>query len=260
MTPDSLPLVSVITPTYGRPHYHERLYQSFCHQNYPNKQLLVLDDSPEASSFFTALKDDRVGYHWTPERHTIGDKRNRLLAMADGEIIAHFDDDDFYAPQYLSVMIEVLGKDYALVKLSNWFAFAEEHQSFFYWDTAHRRPFHIVVESGGPLTSMNGATEFPSSFVEDNLWGYGFSYVYRKALYPTLSFNPQDNWGEDLQFLHKVGQAGYACQAIADTQGLVMHIVHSSNTSRMFPQYHLPLFVIKALFPESLKQHLQPHA
>ena len=255
MTTPHSPLVSVITPTYGRPHYHQRLYQSFCHQQYPNKQLLVLDDSPEASPFFTELTDDRVRYQWSSERLSIGAKRNRLLELSEGDIIAHFDDDDFYSPHYLPTMLTVLGNDNTLVKLSNWFAYAESHHSFFYWDTAH-----IVVESGGPLTSINGVTEFPPQFIDDNLWGYGFSYVYRKSLYPTIQFYPEDNWGEDLRFLHQVGQAGHMCQAIPDTQGLVMHIIHSSNTSRMFPQYHLPTFVIEALFPEALKHHLQPKA
>jgi len=39
---------------------------------------------------------------------TLGHKRNQLIQLASGEIVAHFDDDNLYAPEYLSTMVEAL--------------------------------------------------------------------------------------------------------------------------------------------------------
>lgn len=44
-----------------------------------------------------------------PKAWSLGLKRNVAIELAAGEIIAHFDDDDLYAPGYLTWMHERLG-------------------------------------------------------------------------------------------------------------------------------------------------------
>jgi hypothetical protein len=61
------PLVSHIVPTYERPERHPALYACFCDSRWPNKELLVADDSRTPSSFFGGLEDPRVRY-WTRPR------------------------------------------------------------------------------------------------------------------------------------------------------------------------------------------------
>ena len=160
-------LVSVITPTYNRPHYHKRLYECFISQTYPQKELLVLDDSQEPSPFFTHLKDPQVHYTHISKKMTIGEKRNYLLNKAQGEIIAHFDDDDFYAPSYLDFMTHNLGNTYSLVKLASWFIYDEQHQAFFYWDTTSLSSLHFIVQANRPLTTVKAQEEFDHNFEED---------------------------------------------------------------------------------------------
>ena len=41
---------------------HANLYRCFDHQNWPNKELVVLDSGSKASPFFTSLSDPRVRY------------------------------------------------------------------------------------------------------------------------------------------------------------------------------------------------------
>ena len=45
--------VSVLAPTYQREQYLPALYTLFQAQTYPDLELLVLDDSPQPSPFFT---------------------------------------------------------------------------------------------------------------------------------------------------------------------------------------------------------------
>lgn len=247
------PLISVITPTYNRSKYHERLYECFANQTYPQKELLILDDSPEPSSFFTKLKDPRVHYTHSSKRLTLGEKRNYLLDKSQGEIIAHFDDDDFYAPKYLRFMMNNLGTSYSLIKLASWFNYDKVHQTFLYWNTTVLSPLHLVIQANQPLKTLNGIEEFDDESIFGNLWGYGFSYVYRRSIYPNITFEPQDNLGEDLHFVQKIKKAELLCRAVLDTEGLALHVIQSSNTSRVFPQYILPPFIIEKFFPHLLK-------
>ncbi len=70
--------ISIITPTYGRERYLPSLYRNFAEQTYADRELLIHDDSPLPSPFFTGLHDPRVSYEHTGERATIGRKAQPL--------------------------------------------------------------------------------------------------------------------------------------------------------------------------------------
>lgn len=80
------PLVTVITPTtIDREAFNDKCERMILEQDYPNVQYL---------------------FDYDPG--TIGEKRNRLCALAAGEIIVHFDSDDWYAPDWISKSVEAL--------------------------------------------------------------------------------------------------------------------------------------------------------
>eukprot|EP00971_Amphidinium_carterae_P188143 3734445-Amphidinium_carterae.1 len=100
------------------------LYKCFQQQDYENKELIVVDTGKQPSRFFEAVvkTDSRVVYrHFNVEDSresqvakpvhtawTLGLKRNIACCLAQGAAIAHFDDDDLYAPGYLAFMWEKL--------------------------------------------------------------------------------------------------------------------------------------------------------
>ena len=107
----SLPLVSCICPTYNRPpryqHLLEEAIASFLRQDYPNKELIVLNDCPGQE-----LICDEPGVRVVnvAERFpSIGDKQNAAVGLARGELIAPWDDDDISLPWRLSLSVERLG-------------------------------------------------------------------------------------------------------------------------------------------------------
>jgi glycosyltransferase involved in cell wall biosynthesis len=74
------------------------------------------------------LDDPRVFYDHRPERRSVGMKRNVLISRARGEIIAQFDDDDFYGKGYLSGMISAMRNgDADFVKLFGFFMYSQLH-------------------------------------------------------------------------------------------------------------------------------------
>lgn len=82
------PLASCLTPTLDRQERHAGLYRVFSSQTYPNKELVVLDESAKPSRFFTELRDERVRYFHEPSKKgdvtRIGAARNRLGELARG--------------------------------------------------------------------------------------------------------------------------------------------------------------------------------
>ncbi len=103
----SAPLVSVVTPTFARSAFLPYLRRFFEWQTYPNKELVVLDDSPQSNAGIFA-GNDRIRYFHSTSRIDIGVKRNELNKLAKGDVIVCFDDDDYYAPSRLAVAAKAL--------------------------------------------------------------------------------------------------------------------------------------------------------
>lgn len=250
--------MSVICPTYNRPERHENLYNAFIHQTHPDKELLVIDDSPEESPFFSQLNDPRVIYRHLSTRSTIGHKRNLMADLANGEIIVHFDDDDYYAPTYLEKTLQLIqGAD--LVKLSKWLAWQEVGGRLWEWDTGY---------IGDKLYNVSGTGEslFFDDLSEENrrrlaqrldsmLWGYGFSYVYRKTLWEEVPFEDR-NYGEDYAFVSGAQNLCKRCIHTDQYFNLVLHTLHPKSTSIIFPQFHLDSSQAVKILGEGVKPWL----
>lgn len=93
---DGLPLVSCIMPTYNRRQFIPNAIRCFRSQDYPNKELLIVDDGTHAVSDLVP-PDPQVRYLRLPSRQAIGAKRNLACEQSSGFFIAHWDDDDWHA-------------------------------------------------------------------------------------------------------------------------------------------------------------------
>lgn len=100
-------IVSCIMPTHNRRALVPQAIRYFLRQDLTESELIVLDDGTD--SVGDLMPDDpRIRYIRLPERHTIGQKRNIGCAQAWGEIIVHWDDDDWMASWRLSHQVESL--------------------------------------------------------------------------------------------------------------------------------------------------------
>ena len=101
------PLVSCIMPTAGRPRLACQAIACFQAQDYPNKELIVIDDGDESVS--NVIPDDpRIRYSRLENKNTVGAKRNLACRQAAGEILVHWDDDDWMADWRLSYQVDAL--------------------------------------------------------------------------------------------------------------------------------------------------------
>ena len=232
--------VSIIVPTRNRSHLLPKLIENFTKQTWKNKELLILDDTPQGEQAIKQLQAKHPHLHiWhSEEPKSIGAKRNQLIKNASGELIAHFDDDDFYAPTFIEVMVsQLLRSNGNLIKLSGWFCYHQPSKTLGYWDTTRQDLAHTVFTGGESI--KNYSRRFTSQEYQSFLTGYGFSYVYQRRICEKIKF--QDiNFGEDTRFYEEVKRQNWKTTFIQDTSGICFHIIHKNNTSRCFPNHIIP--------------------
>ena len=238
--------VSVVIVTYNRERFMPAIYDCYARQTHPDTELLVLDDSDAPSPLFTQLDDPRVHYTHSPVRLSTGAKRNRLIEQSRGEWICHFDDDDYYADGYVAHMLaQAQGADF--VKLSAWFNLSITPRLLTYWDTnALEHAFYR--QSGAGVQPVTIGQLDPRQFQRSSLLGFGFSYFHKRQVALKHPFK-EVSFGGDYPMLDAFVQAGGKLRLLRDEHGLVLHQLHGSNVSHVFPQYRLPPFMLPALFP-----------
>ena len=82
---NKLPLISCVMPTYGRPNYVDEAVGMFVQQDYPAKELVILNDCP-GQVFHSDRADVRV-INYDTRFPTLGEKRNVSIEIAQGELL-----------------------------------------------------------------------------------------------------------------------------------------------------------------------------
>jgi len=110
------PFVSCLTATYGRYKFLTEAVSCFLAQDYPEKELIILNNHPVP----IVCEYSNVLVLNEPYYETLGDCRNRLIGAARGEFIRTWDDDDLYLPFAISQGVENIGDAPAWKPLYGW--------------------------------------------------------------------------------------------------------------------------------------------
>jgi glycosyltransferase involved in cell wall biosynthesis len=116
------PPVSCILVTRDRPAFFRQALRCFSVQNYPTKELIVVDDGETAVESQCAGTPDVTYIRLTSPTPT-GTKLNVGIEAARGEILQKLDDDDFYAPGFLSAAVRRLTREQREDTLVAWCCF-----------------------------------------------------------------------------------------------------------------------------------------
>jgi glycosyltransferase involved in cell wall biosynthesis len=245
------PSVSIITPTFNRHALLRAQHTNVLAQSRQDFEWLILDDGPQPCSYFAEISDPRIHYHHLAgPRMLVSAKRNWLCERSTAPVIAQFDDDDYYAPEYLVTMLARLEQSGAdITKLSAWFVYSAQLKRLGYWDTASTIGLHFTF---GPEPVLNAFfNQAPPENMKNNYAGYGFSYVFKKSMWESAPF-PHVEYASDFGFVSAAMARGCRLDHFADTLGLALHILRRDNMSKSFPQYLLPDFMLAQLFPADL--------
>lgn len=200
----SPPMVSCIMPTRNRPEYVLQSVRYFQRQNYPERELIIIDDG--APGLAEQMPDDpRIRYQHHSQQRSIGAKRNHACALASGEYIAHWDDDDWYSPDRLSAQVAPLANGRAdITALLTAEVFDLGTWSF--WRCSpdlHRR-----------------------MFIEDV---HGGTLVYRRQIWERTARYPDRSLAEDAALLRQAIRYGARLQRV-DGERLFIYLRHGSNS------------------------------
>ena len=104
------PLVSVIIPTYNRPHYLKEAIASVVQQTYTNLEIIVSDDCSVESpaAIVAAFQDSRIRLRRNPTNLGIGLNVTCAFQEAQGEYVASLNDDDIWHPEFIAKLLPSL--------------------------------------------------------------------------------------------------------------------------------------------------------
>lgn len=192
-------LVSCIMPTRNRRRFVGQAIWYFLRQDYEPRELLILDDGDDPVEDLVP-SDPRISYRRLERRLPLGAKRNLACELSAGELIAHWDDDDWIAPHRLSLQVrELLASGADACGASELLHYAP--MSGEAW--SYRHP------AGGPP------------------WLAGPTLLYRKALWREHPF-PGVNVGEDSAFVRRLPPD--RLHAVAD-RSFYVAVLHGGNTA-----------------------------
>jgi glycosyltransferase involved in cell wall biosynthesis len=107
---------SVVIPNYNRLDVMRRAVASVMAQDEPDFELIIVDDSTDATrAWLATLSDPRIKVILPERRRGVSAARNLGIAAARAPIVAFLDSDDFYLPQRLSRALEALDLEPDLV-------------------------------------------------------------------------------------------------------------------------------------------------
>ena len=195
----STPLVSCIMPTANRQQFVPLAVDYFLNQDFRDAELVIIDDGNESIAPLLP-SHRRIKYFYLPPSKTIGKKRNIACDKAQGEIIMHWDDDDWYAQDWISKQVKTVqnnpGAD--ICGLNEVYFFSPIVNKF--WKYADKN------------------TERP--------WLCGATMIYRKSFWIKHPFK-DIQVGEDYDYIWNKGAELYAH---GYTEGFYA-ILHAANTT-----------------------------
>jgi glycosyltransferase involved in cell wall biosynthesis len=112
-----MPLVSVIITTYNRRAYLTPAVESVLAQDYPDKEVIVIDDGSDDGTGDEA-RSLPVHYVWK-ENGGISSARNLGISLAQGEFIAFLDVDDLWQKAKLSVQMRLMEETGSLISYTD---------------------------------------------------------------------------------------------------------------------------------------------
>jgi glycosyltransferase involved in cell wall biosynthesis len=234
----SRPLVSCIMPTFNRPHFVAQAIRLFMRQTWEHAELLIFDDSPKGARA-EVPKHPRIKLFRLEEPTPMWAKHNLGLDAAQGEVLAHWDDDDWQSPLRLIREVEAIvleGFDICGLTFDLFLTYGDGRFWRFDPKFGPRR---------GPIGNAQIRNRLP--FMDATA-------MFRRSAIGSFRYPPL-KVGQKVGFLQDVWDAGAKLKQIKNG-GLYVYVRHDRNTwqygshrrllpvprPQYFPQLELPFY------------------
>jgi hypothetical protein len=203
------PAVSCLMPTYNRRPFVARAIRYYQHQDYPERELLVLDDGEERVADLVPADDPSIRYLRLDERATIGRKRQIACEHAAGEIMVQWDDDDWFGPSRVSRQVAPLAAGTADISgiLKGYLLDLTTFRFFGGGPPLHEGQLHAWIVAG--------------------------TLAFTRHAWRSSGGYPDTSIGEEVDLLRQVIERGGRVAAIVN-DGMYMTVRHSANSWRLY--------------------------
>ena len=230
--PFPIPKVTILTPSC-RPSFLVQCARYVARQTYPKDRLeWLIVNSSDADVSFRGVNDllllgMRVGV--LQLKGAVGALRNAGLRVATGDLVVHFDDDDWHAPDRIERQVVPFLTNPAL-------------------DLVATDDYHIGLFNESPVRAMRS-------------WSWGFetyssggSFMYRRRAWLQKSF-ANIGQGEDHVFANGIRASGSTHVRNLHDPGLFIAVRHGKNTCEFDEDVRLQGTVKEADWLRSLMGH-----
>lgn len=197
--------VSIITCT-NRPSYVKNLLQNYVRQLHPHKELIIVVNSnhtPLSPYYHLTQKLRNVRIFRRPEHETLGACLNFAVHKAKYPFIAKFDDDDYYAPYYLTEMLLTFKRTNADI--------IGKRAHFMYLRGSKMLLLRFPQDENRVITPLPGAT-----------------LVFKRAVFKRIHF-PNRSVGEDDLFCLRAKRKGYKVYSAGKYNFVAIRRKNSAN-------------------------------
>lgn len=250
------PLVSIVVPVYNAGKYLEKCLYSITEQEYPNLEIVVINDGSTDSSKDTieryALKDKRFIVH-NKENGGVSSARNKGIELANGKYITFIDADDVIHKSFVMKLVNDLIDNNADIATTNAQHYSMTDSEFL--STSYTTDDPIIEYSAHQALYLlycgtlekghNGIQIFRSSLIKDN----------------EITFDVTMKICEDFDFLARA--ISKSTKVIFDPRNMYYYRVNDASAMRTMPamQFYESIYnkqhfgrFIESHFPEITSQ------
>lgn len=125
--PDSVPLVSIVLPTYNRAHVLPLAIRSVLDQTFRDFELIIVNDnaSDDTEGVVKSFSDPRIRYYRNAPNLKLPRSLNRGFSLARGKYLTWTSDDNMFAPNAIGTMVDELKKGEADFMFADYQEFSE---------------------------------------------------------------------------------------------------------------------------------------
>lgn len=108
-------LISIIVPVYNTEKYIERCLDSIMKQDYPNFEVILVNDgsTDESGIIIQKYKEKYKNISYIKQENKgVGAERNAGIKVAKGDYISFVDSDDLIMEDYCSHLLSIIGVRY----------------------------------------------------------------------------------------------------------------------------------------------------
>lgn len=125
-------LITVYMPTYNRLGMLQRAVGSVLSQSYQNFELIIVDDNSKdgTAEYLKTLtaQNPKIKIYLKDQNTGACVSRNIAIKMASGKYITGLDDDDYFHPNRLEILLKKYDPKYSLI-CANWIDIIDKQQS-----------------------------------------------------------------------------------------------------------------------------------